>query len=398
MTKENETPLTLADVVSLPSTTMRDIIVKCASEDDATMLACLIFDDDDGISSVRTSGNHVLVGYAITNNFAAKSKRITALAPPGVAVLNLGRQQLAGLSVEWTLLDKRVIAQAAEPAPLDGFINNFKEGRWYRRPAEKYMLGEMVGHMAWNSKQRGHAYYEAKALTMLRAAVPADGRCGCGKGPDGQCPVIMTTFGKHAASPDRRHDPLGYTDEGQVLTLVAKEHNTPVRHTADMRPRANPVRWISVTGGNASERLVDRMEKLGRKERKSECEEQQLVRFRTKTRLGWNRAFQTALLARKAETPYCARPTCGEELHYGDEKGMLRFTNHPQQASPDRLENSNAFYDYDNIRLVCLCCQHTEHDYSRVSLEAERTKQGPVPFVAANWIAAIDARIAKLAK
>jgi hypothetical protein len=85
-TKENEPPpLTLADVVSLPSTT---IIVKCASEDDATPIARLIFNDDAGISSVRTSGNHVLVGYAITNGFAAKSKRITALAPPGVVITN----------------------------------------------------------------------------------------------------------------------------------------------------------------------------------------------------------------------------------------------------------------------------------------------------------------------
>jgi hypothetical protein len=394
VSKENE--LTLDTVVSILSPNTRDAFVKCGSDDDATALARLIFDDDTSIDSVLVFGKYVHVGYAIINSFAARARRITALAPAGVVVTSLGRQQLAALSITWTTLHERVIAQAVEPDPLDGYINIFQKGRWTRRLAEKFMLGQMVCGMASSSKDRDHAFDVAKALAMLRAAVPADGRCGCCKGPDGQCPVIMTTFGKHAASPDRRFDELGYTDEGQILTLVAKEHNVVTKHTAEMRPRARPVSWLTTTGGNTSGNFVRRMAKLARKQRKSESEAQQLVLYATKTRLQWKQAFTAVLVQLREATPNCAE--CGNELHYGDEKGMLHFTNNGQQASPDRIENSNPLYSITNVRMVCTSCQHVDKDYRRVSSEAERTKQGPVAFVAANWLAAIDARIAGAAK
>jgi hypothetical protein len=138
------------------------------------------------------------------------------------------------------------------------------------------------------------------------------------------------------------------------------------------------------------------MQRLERKERKTECEEQQLVRFRTKTKLQWNREFQCVFSVKKNGAPNCARGSCGHELYYGGEEGMLHYSGHPRQASPDRLDNSNPFYDSTNVRMVCLSCQLVERDYRRVSFEAERSKQPTVAFVAANWLAAIDERIAKL--
>ncbi|KAG5179171.1 hypothetical protein JKP88DRAFT_280506 [Tribonema minus] len=53
----------------------------------------------------------------------------------------------------------------------------------------------------------------------------------------------------------------------------------------------------------------------------------------------------------------------------GDVRGMMHFTNVPNQASPDRIDNSNPFYDLDNVRLVCQSCNFSENDYVRVHVE-----------------------------
>ena len=96
-------------------------------------------------------------------------------------------------------------------------------------------------------------------------------------------------------------------------------------------------------------------------------------------------------LAKKAMSPNCGR--CDAALYYGDASGKPRLSGHPHLASPDRRANSNPFNDGDNVRMVCQSCNLFERNYRRISSENASTKNVPIPFVAARWIAAIDERL-----
>ncbi len=62
---------------------------------------------------------------------------------------------------------------------------------------------------------------------------------------------------------------------------------------------------------------------------------------------------------------------CHREMYFGDSNGILRLSDAPNQASPDRVDNANVFYDLDNFNLACQSCNFTGSSYSRRHVERQ---------------------------
>ena len=78
--------------------------------------------------------------------------------------------------------------------------------------------------MRSHSKGRGHAFDVKEVYAKLLEAfqnTSLDFLCNCGRP---HCSTIMQLFGENGISADREDDLLGYGDEHQTLTLVAKSH------------------------------------------------------------------------------------------------------------------------------------------------------------------------------
>jgi hypothetical protein len=82
------------------------------------------------------------------------------------------------------------------------------------------------------------------------------------------------------------------------------------------------------------------------------------------------------------DDPVCPNPGCNNKLTFGDENGKLVLKNDSTQASPNRLDNSNALYSPENFRFVCFAFQRTDNpnptdnvypeDLAELLLEGER--------------------------
>ncbi|KAG5186341.1 hypothetical protein JKP88DRAFT_240942 [Tribonema minus] len=387
MSRQKQGPKTFDDVISNLGDSTQAILVTCDSTTEAMSRAAQIFQDDVNIKDTKVYGHHIVVNYVKSTYFSTRARQI------GNGCVNIGRRQMLSLEKEMepTHVNKRAVELDEEPEPISGHITVWLCGRWNQKPAEKYMLSLRVMNMRKNSKQRTHTFDEKAALIKLRDALirlKNSSLCACGR-PN--CNIILRTYGEHSISPDRMFDNLGYSADHQILKIVAKEHNTAVKHDAVVRERVSQHNWLSTTGGSTSQSLKKMIAKLAKKKRRTPVEDAQLVRFKTKDQKEWNKHFQKVLIFKKKYCPNCA--LCGSELYYGDTHGKLRFSGRPNQASPDRIDNSNPFYDMDNVRMVCQSCNLSEKDYRRVSSENESTKQGPIPFVAARWIEAVNQRL-----
>ncbi|KAG5185068.1 hypothetical protein JKP88DRAFT_255169 [Tribonema minus] len=333
-----------------------------------------IFDADDNILWLGVSGNRFVIKFNRHRNLVAIKRRY------GSTAKNIGRPQLLLLreSTTWDAHFRRDI-DVVEPPYRDGFFNFFIAGYWRQVDAVEYTVGMTLNNMASNSKSRGHKFDKKTAAINIGAAYARclttantkcscpSGACGCGRA---HCDAIVVLRGVHAASPDRDDDSLGYCDEGQVLTIISKCHNTAVKHDAVPVPRKEPKRWLGETVKSNVNRTYRRMTTLIKNiddVDRTEAERSQVVRFQATTREQW-KAHYTAVLDELAHHhTHC--PKCNRLLDKGDSKGMMHFTNEPTQASPDRIDNSNPFYDLLNVRLVCQSCNYSENDYMRTTVE-----------------------------
>jgi hypothetical protein len=229
----------------------------------------------------------------------------------------------------------------------------------------------MLSRMASNSKKRGHPFdwTVAKAYLMcaLMSAEASGFRCGC-KHP--RCRVTMCLYGQHALSPDRKHDHLSYTDDEQIVTFVAKDHNTSIKHDSLPRVRKSQKCWVGRTASSMAKHTCDRAAMLRSKgDNMSVNEREQVARFDKEQVSDFKRyEFLKELLRQKRAVSQKCRD-CDKSMYFGDNQGILRLCNVGHQASPDRRNNDNIFYDAENFDLVCISCNLTENRGGRTFVE-----------------------------
>jgi formate-dependent nitrite reductase cytochrome c552 subunit len=110
------------------------------------------------------------------------------------------------------------------------------------------------------------------------------------------------------------------------------------------------------------------------------AERDQIARFLQEEEDEFKRTqFNKVLLQQKKEvSTLCAK--CSVEMYFGDEDGVMTRMKVSNKASPDRLDNSNPFYDSDNFVLCCQSCNWSENEYSRRHKEVISTKQPSIPL------------------
>jgi hypothetical protein len=327
------------------------------------------------ISSAKTWTNYAVVDVKKSVNVSAFKKKLAHELVD--KIIAAGRKALYGLTTaEWDYSVQRCIV-IKEPVLKDGHVSIFENGRYQQRPVESYMTRNMLSRMASNSKKRGHGFdpviAKQKLTKAFEAAALNDFKCGC-KHP--RCSVTMTLFGQHALSPDRGNDSLSYTDSAQLITLVAKEHNTCVKHDSTPRIRKSQKSWVGRTASSMAKHTCDRVNMLRSKgDHMSEQELQQVQRFDREESTGFARyTHLKSLLELKQQASTVCRD-CKRDLHFGDCDGILRLCNVGHQASPDRIDNANIFYDADNFDLVCISCNLTENRGGRTHVEHTTSKQ-----------------------
>ncbi|KAG5182883.1 hypothetical protein JKP88DRAFT_241192 [Tribonema minus] len=345
--------------------------VVLIEHDGGVAAAEALFNADKRIQWLGVSGTQFVFAFRRPQRMKAVKNRY------GASAKNIGRTQLATLQTKWAKEYSRKFL-IVEPPSRDGFINIFKQGIWHQFEVVKYTICNMLSDMKRNSKQRGHEFnFEVAVTNLLDAFRRCDGDdCNCGRP---HCTAKMVLRGADAVSPDRGKNDKGYSDASQVITITSKHHNTVIKPDAVRIPRLLPVRWLKQLVNSTLQSTFRRMKTLitnKPEEARSSAERDQIVRFESTTRQQW-RANYASVMEQLMHITTCAN--CNGDMHTGDERGMLLYTNDPKQASPDRLENSNPFYDVDNVRLVCQACQYAERDYSRTYVE-RRSMNNPAEY------------------
>ncbi|KAG5186374.1 hypothetical protein JKP88DRAFT_240976 [Tribonema minus] len=361
-----------------------------------------IFDmEPDNISSVGVLGPYIIITYFKFSNAIFRKKLIANLIPDvELTALSQGAVKVLTKDIAWDVALERDIAYPPEPIPPANMINHF-EGSWRSKHVVPSTIDMIMKSMKSHSKTRGHNF---ETLNVLRKILEAfknntDHMCGCGRA---ECDVRLTLNGVTGFSPDRLHDYLAYGDVQQIIELVCKLHNTPVKHNATPKRRCRSESWIMVTARNMQLSYKDRMTILTNKQRKSALEKDQLIRFahwtemedliKKKTKSTDEEVLITEynadpnyhstetikriLIALRDTTTQCWK--CLRELIFGDDGDIdiMSLTNVAARASPDRTENHRG-YTGGNTRLVCTSCNFADRGYNRSIIDDVRSTKTP---------------------
>ena len=265
---------------------------------------------------------------------------------------------------------------AYHPDRMNAYVQNNRDD-----PIGK--LRRIIEDLKWRSKKRGHPFNLIEILPYLIDALldvkfdanDGIGRCGC-QGNHKPCHngkvQLMANGGGYGISFDRLDDKIGYN---QPLTVVCAFCNKPVK--PDRVPVKRPKRFCVISGtvNNLMTSTRSRMGGLFKKSQKkdkklSEDEKRYFDRWehdydrgRVKS-AGWERLREeyTATFVEKYKAVRkgdCCCPDCGIQMDTGtdDETPLFIYKNNPRQISPDRINDLNPFYVWDNYKLCCLACQ-----------------------------------------
>ncbi len=170
----------------------------------------------------------------------------------------------------------------------------------------------------------------------------------------------LSIRGANKFSMDRKFDHIGYTHPDQILRLVSKSHHSSQQRDAIPEKAMNRRRkWIQMAMWGISKRSKRRYIRT-----KQEIEDMENAKmdvthmklFMETHHVDKDKCTQM-LIQKKSETPNCVK--CGIELDFGDENGILVYTNNPVQASVNRIDNRIG-YTSDNVEIVCCSCQVME--------------------------------------
>ncbi|KAG5184465.1 hypothetical protein JKP88DRAFT_255454 [Tribonema minus] len=345
-----------------------------------------------------------------TQKIAARKKTFT---PLGVLVTAPKQDCLKKLlnEVEFGTLHQRDPTFPVEPEPLPDFSNYFENGRWRSQHVVLHVIDKILCSMKSHSGQRdGHDFVLIDVMRkFLQAFHATNCSCGCGRH---YCRSVLYLNGPSRISPDRKFDGCDYGHVLQVITLVDKRHNTPIKDDTVPTVRSHPASWLTVTTSDTLKNYRTRSEVLINKRTKNEVELAELQRyvyekameevrkllkalkkagkslpedvaaqikaFDLDDRYHSSASIRRMLVTLRKITKVCANLDCGNKLCYGDDghHDKMTLAHVPTRASPDRLLNALGYIG--NTRLVCSSCNFSENEYSRV--DDERTKSTKTPL------------------
>ncbi|KAG5186397.1 hypothetical protein JKP88DRAFT_241003 [Tribonema minus] len=367
-----------------------------------TVMVQQLFDmEPDIITSVGLFGDFIIVTYFKRASAKLRKKLITKLIPD-IEVTALGQNAVTLLvkDIVWSTLKTRPMTYPEEPMPNMNFVNFLKNGSWRTAHAVARVIDTILGNMNSNSGRRGHEFNSVNVLQkLIEAFERSDGFCGCGRP---ECNVELTLNGIKGISPDRRHDHLGYGCPEQVINLICKWHNAPVKHNALPANRSRWESWLSTTTGNIRQNHETRMKTLKQKRSRSAEEDEELrkraheermealIKKKNKTNeeerlvkeydaspLYHSSAnIRRILVKLRDTTTHCHK--CLRALIYGDDghADLMTLTNVATRASPDR-DNLVKGYTCGNTKLVCTSCNFVENEYSRSIIDAVKSTKTP---------------------
>ncbi|KAG5179177.1 hypothetical protein JKP88DRAFT_280511 [Tribonema minus] len=310
-----------------------------------------IFDTNENILWLGISGSSFVIEFNRQQRFAPFARRYNTAK-------NIGRPQLLLLheSTTWETEFTREI-EVVEPPYRDRLFSYFEHGRWTQVDVLEWTVGITLMNMAGHSKDRTHDFDKKTAATNLRAAFKRchTSACNCGR-PEWTVGITLMNMAGH--SKDRTHDFDKKTAATNLRAAFKRCHTSACNcgrpecdavmvlrgvHAASPDRADNTFGYCHPGQVNSTSKRMNRLIKNIKDEHRTEAERSQVVQYNGTIRK--------------------------QQLDKGDAQGMMHFTNVPNQASPDRIDNSNPFYDLDNVRLVCQSCNYSENDYSRVHVE-----------------------------
>ena len=263
-------------------------------------------------------------------------------------------------------------------------------------------LRKIIEDLKKRSKLRGHPFNLIEVLPYLIDALlgvkfDADdgiGRCGC-QGNHKPCHngkvQLMANGGGYGISFDRLDDKIGYN---QPLVVVCDLCNKRVKPDRVPIKRSERYYVISETVKNlmihTKRRIEGLLKKSQKKEKKlSEDEKQHLHRWEHVYDNGMARSAGRKRLKEEYTATFTKKynairngdrccPDCGIQMDTGtdEEIPMFIYKYNPRQISPDRINDLDPFYVWDNYNLCCLACQAS----GRV---VKNEKDKPIPFTIA---------------
>jgi hypothetical protein len=280
------------------------------------------------------------------------------------------------------VIEREIILEQPERWP--NHVIHKTNGTFQQYHVVEFMMSRILSGMKSNSKRRGHSYDEPIAKQKLFNAfrrLSADLSCGCRRL---DCNEVLDLYGPNKLSPDRTYDIMGYCDMKQKIVFVVKSHNCSIKFDNIATERKSPHNWIVQTAAQMATKFKKRIKSLEIDlEKRSEFDKQQVKRFRDEQVMNVEhyRIFKDVLQQMKDEQK-CQCEKCKRQMYFGDCAGILRKSHEPTQASPDRIDNNNVFYDKNNMRLVCQSCNHNENHQGRRHVE-HKIKQDPIPLTKA---------------
>jgi hypothetical protein len=190
------------------------------------------------------------------------------------------------------------------------------------------------------------------------------------------CHEILQLYGDNGISPDKRFDRLSYINENQVIDFVVKPHNCAIKPNQPPKERKTNPKWISKTSSNMFQAIRYRTQILEKHKKISEIDKKQISRYNTDTSLTIDHYKELVSQKRHIQNGLCK--TCNLPMYFGDENGVLKIS-YPNQASPDRIDNENIFYDFDNFNLVCISCNFNGNQNTRRYVK-NQYKNDPIAF------------------
>jgi hypothetical protein len=347
-------------------------VFKLDTSSDTEQVAISLFTSDQNIVSCKTFENYILVDVKKSECVSTYKNKHSS---PGTTITSVGRKRVKFIDPTlWQYLQKRVIS-VEEPALILHHVNVFINGRWYQYPVVNHVLTKMFSTMGASSRERGHTFDPVIAKAKLIEAferVSTDMKCACGHP---RCTSILSMYGTDAFSPDRKNDDAGYSDDKQVLTMVCKAHNTRIRHDSVPKPMKYGRKWSITIARHMVKSTAWRINKLRDKaENMTALDRRQVAQFDEECHKGFDRLVQLTMLLEKKQSTCDRCFLCDRGLYFGDAESKLQMSHVGNQASPDRVDNTNVFYDEDNFNLVCVSCNLNESTSIRQYVEHMPTK------------------------
>jgi hypothetical protein len=259
---------------------------------------------------------------------------------------------------------------------LPNCIVIFHSGRYVQYPVVNYVLSNMLSYMKARSKERQVDFNidiaKQKLLTAFEK-IDSNFHCKCNRLA---CREVLQLYGDNGISPDKKFDNLSYIDDNQIIDFVVKAHNCFFKPNQASKERKTYPKWENQIAGAMCVKTRRRIKILEKQVKLSKIPENQIARFKTDTSI--NVEHYKTLLYQKRVIQQDLCETCKIPMYFGDELGILKLS-YSHQASPDRIDDENIFYDFDNFNLVCISCNFNGKQNTRRYIP-NKHKNNPIDF------------------